>query len=288
MLFDALAAETYRLMRNRLTVFWSVVFVPLMFAVGGVIYHLVNKTQGDSVAAAAGLPVTGAGSPLNLAEFVTFGANQTANGALMTFMLIGAATVYAGDYRWETWRLISARNSRTALILAKVGTMKLLAVAASVAMLIAAFVYFLAQGLVFERPITFALGGAEAGDAALLWLLSFVRLVQYGLIGLLTAVVTRSLLAALFVPWALGFGQSVLGAPPVMMLLKLSPDGWPAQLLMPGLAYDTLKNLVSPGIAQVMSTDAALWPALVSLMLWCAAPVGLALLLFRRQDLSKE
>ena len=288
MLFDALAAESHRLLRNRLTVFWSVVFVPLMFAVGGVIYHLVNKTQGDAAAAAAGLPTTGAGSPLNLAEFLAFGANQGANGALMTFMLIAAATVYAGDYRWETWRLISARNSRAALILGKVGTMKLMAVAATLAMLVAAFVYYLAQALIFERPMTFALGGAEAGDAALLWLLSFVRLVQYGLIALLTAVVTRSLLAALFVPWALGFGQSILGAPPVMMLLRLHPDGWPAQLLMPGLAYDTLKTLVAPGTARVMSTDAALWPALASLTLWCAVPLGLALLLFRRQDLSKE
>lgn len=288
MLVDALASETYRLLRNRVTVFWSVVFVPLMFAVGGVIYHLVNKNQGDAAAAAAGLPTTGAGSPLNLAEFITFGANQTANGALMTFMLIAAATVYAGDYRWETWRLISARNNRVALILGKVGTMKLLAAAASVAMLVAAFVYYLAQALVFERPPTFSLGAAEAGDAALIWLLSFVRLVQYGLIALLTAVLTRSLLAALFVPWALGFGQSILGAPPVMMLLKLHPDGWPAQLLMPGLAYDTLKNLVSPGAARVMSTEAALWPALASLALWCVVPLGLALLLFRRQDLSKE
>jgi len=54
------------------------------------------------------------------------------------------------------------------------------------------------------------------------------------------------------------------------------------------LAYDTLKNLVSPGAARVMSTEAALWPALASLALWCVVPLGLALLLFRRQDLSKE
>ncbi len=288
MLFDALAAETYRLLRNRLTVFWSVLFVPLMFAVGGVIYHLVNKAQGDPVAAAVGLPTTGAGSPLDLAEALTFGANHGANGALMTFMLIAAATVYAGDYRWETWRLISARNDRTSLILGKVGTMKLMAIAATAAMLVSAFVFHLAQALIFERPPTFGLSAGEAGDAALLWLLSYIRLVQYGLVGLLTAVATRSLLAALFVPWALGFGQSILGAPPVMMLLKLHPDGWPAQLLMPGLAYDTLKNLVAPGSARVMTTDAALWPALASLALWCVIPLAVALLLFRRQDLSKE
>lgn len=288
MLFDALAAETYRFLRNRVAVFWSVVFVPVIFAAGGVAFHVVNKSQGDAAAAAAGLPVDATASPLNLADFLIFGANHGANGALMTFMLIGAATVYATDYRWETWRLISARNNRTFLILGKVGTMKLMAIAATLAMLVAAFVYFLSQAIIFERPPTFSLTADMAGDAALIWLLSYVRIVQYGLMALLTAVATRSLLAALFVPWALGFGQSILGAPPVMMLLKLDPDGWLAQLLMPGLAYDTLKNLIEPGVVRVMTTQAALWPAVLSLAVWCIVPLALALVLFRRQDLSKE
>ncbi|MDP1914554.1 hypothetical protein [Brevundimonas sp.] len=288
MLFDALAAETYRILRNRMAVFWSVIFVPVIFAIGGVVFHVVNKNQGDAAAAAAGLPVEVAGAPLNLAEFLVFGAHHGANGVLMTFMLIGAATVYATDYRWETWRLISARNNRTFLILGKVGTMKLMAIASTLAMLVAGFIYFLAQAIIFDRLPTFSVTADMAGDAALIWFLSYVRIVQYGLMALLTAVVTRSLLASLFVPWALGFGQSILGAPPVMMLLKLDPDGWLAQLLMPGLAYDTLKNLIQPGIVRVMTTEAALWPAIVSLAVWCTFPLLLALVLFRRQDLSKE
>lgn len=288
MLFDALAAETYRFLQNRVAVFWSVIFVPVIFTIGGVVFHLVNKNQGDAAAAAAGLPVDVAGAPLNLADFLIFGANHGANGILMTFMLIGAATVYATDYRWETWRLISARNNRTFLILGKVGTMKLMAIATTLAMFVGGFIYFLAQAIIFERPPTFSLTTETAGDAALIWFLSYVRIVQYGLMALLTAVVTRSLLAALFVPWALGFGQSILGAPPIMMLLKLDPDGWLAQLLMPGMAYDTLKNVIAPGIARTITTEAALLPAIVSLAFWCIVPLALALVLFRRQDLSKE
>jgi ABC-2 type transport system permease protein len=287
-MFDALAAETYRLLRNRLTVFWSVIFVPLLFSIGAIIYHWINKNQGDALADAAGLPTTTAGSPLNMAEALSYGAGLGANGALLTFMLIAAATVYAGDYRWETWRLISARNSRDALVLGKIGTMKLMALAATVAMLIAGGVYYLAQALIFDRPAVFSMTPSDVSDFFLLWLLSFVRLIQYGLVALLTAVVTRSLLASLFVPWTLGFGQSVLGAPPVMMLLKLHPDGWLTHLLMPGLAYDTLKNLAAPGSAMVISSSAALWPAIASLAFWCLVPTALALLLFRRQNLSKE
>jgi ABC-2 type transport system permease protein len=288
MLFDALGAETYRLLRNRMTVFWSVLFTPLIFAIGGVGFHILSKSKGDPTAAAAGLPTTVQGAPLNLAEALTFGADHAANGVLLVFMLIGAATVYAGDYRWETWRLITARNSRSALILGKVGVMKLSAIAAGLAMIVAAFVFYGAQAVVFERPMTFALSGPDAGQAALLWLLSYIRVVQYGLIALLTAVATRSLLAALFVPWALGFVQSILGAPPLLALLKLDPDGWGAQLMLPGLAYDTLKGLVKPGIVSVTTTDAALWPAIVGLAAWCVVPLALALLLFQRQDLSKE
>lgn len=288
MLFDALAAETYRFLRNRMAVFWSVLFVPVMGAVVGVGFHYLNRSHGDPAAAAAGLSIGASATPLNLADFLMLGADKAANGALMTFMLIGAATVYATDYRWETWRLISARNNRTFLILGKVGTMKLMAIAAALAMLVAAFIYLLSQAIIFERPLAFSLTADKAGDAALIWLLSYVRIVQYGLIALLTAVVTRSLLASLFVPWALGFGQSILGALPVMMVLKLQPDGWLAQLLLPGMAYDTLKNVVVPGIAQTAATSAALWPAIVSLALWCTVPLALALVLFKRQDLSKE
>lgn len=287
-MFDAMAAETYRLLRNRLTVFWSVLFVPLVFIAGGTVYHLINKSQGDALAAAARLPVEAAGSPLNLAEALGFGASLGANGAVLTFMLIAAATVYAGDYRWETWRLISARNSRDRLILGKIGAMKLMALAATIAMLIASLVYHVAQALIFDRPTVFSLEAGQAADYGLIWLLSLIRLMQYGLVALLAAVVTRSLLAALFVPWALGFGQSVLGAPPVMMLLKLHPDAWQTHLLMPGLAYDTLKNIVAPGSAQVMSSSEALWPAMTSLAAWCLIPTALAVALFRRQDLSKE
>ena len=56
MLADALWSETYRLIRNRTVVFLSVFFVPLLFAVGGIAFHVMNKTRGDALAAQAALP----------------------------------------------------------------------------------------------------------------------------------------------------------------------------------------------------------------------------------------
>ncbi|HYC97009.1 hypothetical protein [Brevundimonas sp.] len=290
MLADAIRAEGYRLSKNRMTVFWSVIFTPLLFAVGGIAYHL-NKAQGDKLAAGANLPTMPV-SPVNLAEALTFTANLAAEaklgGMILVFMLIAGATVYAGDYRWESWRLISARNDRTSLILGKVGVMKVLALATMLVLLVASLLFFASQAIIYQRPLSFDMSLAEAGDTLLIWLLSCIRIVQFGLIGLLTAIVTRSMLAALFVPLALGFGQSILGIPPLMAFLGLHPDGWAAQLLMPGLSYDALKTLLVPGITPAPITAAALWPAIVGLALWTLLPLGASIAWFKRQDLSKE
>ena len=287
MLFDALKAETYRILRNRMTILFSVVLVPLLFAVGSIAYHIISESRGGELAAKLGVNIASS-QPLNIAEAFMMAADRGANGAVLVFMLIAAATVYAGDYRWETWRLISARNDRTSLILGKVGTMKVLALATMGLFLIASIVYLVAQATIYERPMSFSLGAAEAGDAVVLAVLSFIRIIQFGLVALLTAVLTRSLLASLFVPWVLGFGQSILGQIPVMMLLGLKPSDWTSQLILPGLAYDTLKGMVVPGITSIPGVENAMLPALSGLALWTIAPLALAILWFRRQDLSKE
>ena len=48
MLVDALKAETYRLSLNRLQVFLSVLAVPLLFAGGGILFHLITKANGEN------------------------------------------------------------------------------------------------------------------------------------------------------------------------------------------------------------------------------------------------
>lgn len=171
------------------------------------------------------------------------------------------------------------------MLLGKVGVLKLLALAAMVAFLIASFIFFIAQAVVYERPMTFSYEAAETGQFALVWLLSWTRIVQFAMIGLLTAVMTRSLLAALFVPWALGFAQSLLGQ--FMPLIGWEPQMWAPQLLLPGLAYDTLKAAVTGGLEAPL-TDATAWRSLLGFALWTFVPLALSIVWFRRQDLSKE
>jgi ABC-2 type transport system permease protein len=283
MLADALWSETYRLTRNRTIVFLSVFFVPLLFAAGGVAFHFMNKTRGDALAAQAALPGGMGGQPVNLADAFGFAAAHGANGAVLVFMLIAAATVYAGDYRWETWRLISARNARWRLILGKIGVMKLAAVATMAAFLVASMIFFLAQAFIAGRPLTFDVSDMNAGGVSLTALLSYIRIVQYGLVALLAAVVTRSLLAALFVPWVLGFAQSIIGGP---IVLAGWGEMWTSQLLLPGLAYDTLKATLEGGMGAPTAATAS--RSVIGLALWCVIPTAAAVAWFNRQDLSKE
>lgn len=286
MLADAARAEAYRLSKNRVQIGLAVLVTPLLFAAGSLFVLWRARVEGG--AAALRIGVSGdASAPVNLANAFGFAADKGANGLMLVLMLVAAATLYAGDYRWETWRLITARNGRPSLLLGKVSVMTGLALAGMVTFLVASGIFFLGQAMIFSRPLSFDLGAGEAGDFVLLWLVSWLRIVQFAMIGLLTAVVSRSLLATLFVPWALGFVQSLLGQfGPV--LFGWEPQGWTMHLMLPGYAYDAVKAVIDPPAGPTPGPAPALWPALTSLMLWTVLPLLGALAWFKRQDLSKE
>lgn len=286
MLADAIRSESWRLLHNRTAVFWSVIFVPvisLILATGSYLF-IQSKMSG----AAGGLPPElklDAGA-LNLGASLVEAAGSLANPGVLAFLLIGAATVFAGDYRWETWRLITARNSRPNLIMGKAGAVKLMALAGLILFLIASMGADVAKGVIFGHSFAFGFGADEARAFGLLALLSYVRVVQFLLLSLLAATVTRSLLAALFVPLVIGVGQ--------FFLAKLSPlfgwqmGDWATMLLLPGDAYGVLKAAVAGGMEAAVLPAGAIWRAIAGLALWSLAPFLAALWWFQRQDLSKE
>lgn len=280
MLIDAFKSETYRLSRNWVQVAVATLIVPILFVAGGAFVLLQAKAKGGPMAAMVGINPALPAAPLNLMDALMMGADKGANGVTLILMLIAAATLYVGDYRWETWRLISARNSRTSLLLGKVAVMKGLALAGMLAFLAAAIIFNLMKAGIFDRSLTFSAEASDMGQFALVWLLSWLRIVQFTLIALLTGVFTRSLLAALFVPWALGFAQTLTGQ--ILPALGWEPTSWKMQLLLPGVAYDTLKAVVQG------TSGIDIWPALTGLVLWTLVPLIVALVWFNRQDLSKE
>lgn len=285
MLADAIRSESWRLLKNRTVLSWSLIFVPLIWLavlIGGAVIDAKVDRMADQ------LPpqLTSARAALDLGDTLLSAAGQLANPALLAFLLIGAATVFSSDYRWETWRLITARNSRPNLIMGKVGAVKLMTLAGLVLFLAAALLGAAIKGVVLDMDLVFRFGGEEARTFGLVFLLAFVRVVQFLMLSLLTAVLTRSQLAALFVPLVVGVAQAFLVT--LAPILGWSAADWQTLLLFPGAAYEALKTVILGGVPTAVLQDGVVLRAVASLALWSLVPFSLALWWFSLQDLSKE
>jgi ABC-2 type transport system permease protein len=106
------------------------------------------------------------------------------------------------------------------------------------------------------------------------------------MMGMLAAVVTRSLLAALFVPLVFGIAQFF--TPQMLGPMGVMPDAWLSVLVNPGAATDAIQAAIAGGVRAAALPDGLLLKAWVSLTLWTLVPLAGALAWFRRQDLSKE
>jgi ABC-2 type transport system permease protein len=290
MLVDAIRAEGFRLSRNRTALFWSLAFVPILSVAIGALTSFVLKGSETRILGDEKMPeelkAALAGGTLDMADALVSAAGNLANPLVLLFVLIGAATLYAGDYRWETWRLITARNSRINLLLAKLAVVAVLALTAMGFMLVASLIENLIKAAVFERSLTFALTGEMAGQFLGFAALSGLRILQFAMMGMLAAVVTRSLLAALFVPLVFGIAQFF--SPQMLGPMGVMPDAWLSVLVNPGAATDAIQAAIAGGVRAAALPDGLLLKAWVSLTLWTLVPLAGALAWFRRQDLSKE
>ena len=290
MLVDAIRAEGFRLSRNRTALFWSLAFVPILSVAIGALTSFVLKGSETRILGDEKMPeelkAALGGGTLDMADALVTAAGNLANPLVLLFVLIGAATLYAGDYRWETWRLITARNTRVNLLLAKLAVVALLALSAMGFMLVAGVIENLIKAAVFERSLTFSLTGAMAGQFLGFAALSGLRILQFAMMGMLAAVVTRSLLAALFVPLVLGIAQFF--SPQMLGPMGVMPDAWLSVLVNPGAATDAIQAAIAGGVRAAALPDGLLLKAWLSLGLWTLVPLAGALAWFRRQDLSKE
>lgn len=292
MLADAIRAETYRFTRNRMAMVWSILFVPALFLAIGTAVQFFTKARMAEMAEALPPELTAEGGPLatsgplDLGQSLIGQAADFANPIVMLFVLIGAAIIYAGDYRWETWRLTSARNSRANLILGKVVLVFGVVLAALVTWLAFGMVGELIKGAIFERPFTFSFDDDRPGQFAGFIALTVSRVMQFSMIGLLAAAVSRSLLATLFVPMVVAIGQFFLMQS--LPLLGWSAADLQSHLLIPGLSHDVLKTVLQGGADAAAAPEGVVWKAMLSLGLWAIVPMIVALSWFNRQDLSKE
>ena len=180
---DATRAEAFRLIHSRTTWFWSVVFLPILTLVMGVGAAYFMKAHAERLVAGADTPpelqamlVSG---PMNLGESLLQSAGNLAGPGLLLFTLIGAATVYAGDYRWETWRLLRPRNGRIPLVVGKVLVVTGLSLIAMVVLTAATMTSEAIRGVIFDRTLGFSLNGEQTGALFGLWGLAALRVSQF-------------------------------------------------------------------------------------------------------------
>lgn len=291
MLVDAIRAEGFRLSRNRTALFWSVLFVPVITVAIGAVTQFVIKANEAKLTADTNAPpglreMMQSGGELDIAEALVQAAGNVANPIVLLFVLIGAATIYAGDYRWETWRLISARNSRSNLLLGKLSVVAGLSLLAMLFMLVAAVVENFIRAAIFERSLVFGLTGDALGAFFGQFGLSWLRILQFTMMGMLAATVTRSLLAALFVPLVIGVAQFF--SPQMLTPMGFMPDAWLSMLVNPGASADAVSAAIAGGERAAALPDGIGLKAWISLGLWTLLPLAGALAWFKRQDLSKE
>lgn len=291
MLVDAFRAEGFRLSKNRTALFWSVLFVPVITVAIGTATQFVLKANmsrlmADSEAPSELRQMMVSGGELDMVQAVAEAAGNLANPMVLLFVLIGAATLYAGDYRWETWRLISPRNTRPNLLLGKLGVIGVLSLVAMLFMLVAAVMENAIRAAIFDRDLVFGFTGEAFGQFAGRFALSWLRILQFTMMGLLAATVTRSLLAALFVPLVVGVAQFF--SPQMLTPMGVMPDAWLAMLVNPGAAVEAIGAAIAGGERAARLPDGVILKAWISLALWTLLPLAGALAWFRRQDLSKE
>lgn len=175
----AVQSELFRTARSGQTLFWAYGLVPAALLL---------------IAVASTLKYDTAPAPLRFEVLLrVFGA--AGNPFVHLLYAIGAATLFAGEYGWETLRLIVPRNSRANIVLAKFATYTFLV-----------FLSLLGSFLAVLLPSAVVLaltGTAEAGLPDLLvprvLAALFGSLLEAAVVGAgvaLIAIISRSLIAA--------------------------------------------------------------------------------------------
>jgi ABC-2 type transport system permease protein len=271
MLADAAAAETYKFLRQRGGLFWGFCAMPAFT----LLYHLVADTY--------------FGARMRLAEGVDLGGQildgfNGGNSAFFhVFFIAGAVAIFSGEYRYETWRLLTPRNSRINLLLAKF------------------IVYAAASGLsLLALGAVYGVHGVYAGLlngglnlpgmdfpllAAGIFLVNWMELLLLGLVAALVAVVTRAMIGPLIAAICFSFLQpfSLFVFPPWDDRLHL-------MAAFPGRATYLLRYwLTGEPIGPNLYADTAIaLQAGAILLAWILLLAALALVHFQRQDLPRE
>lgn len=262
-----LGPDLLKLRKDRAVLFWGFLAVPaFMSLVAAALYGIPPPMGADG--AVMTLPLERA-----LVRALAIGGNPIAH----LFFAVGAAGIFAGEYRHGGWRHLVPRNSRSALMAAKFVTFTLAAGASLLLLLAGELLAALAIPALRGGQSASGLGAGAVQAIGLSFLVSLLELSILGAMVALMAVTTRSTMGAILPPFLLSLGATTAAA------LLAGPDP-PPLVPLPTFAADAIRLWIGEGAE--FGPDAA--AGLAVLLAWWVGLVGLTLFLFARQDLTAE
>jgi ABC-2 type transport system permease protein len=241
-MLDALSAERLKLSRHKAT--WFLVWLyPILFLLLFSVSVVVALTH-------AGAPA----KPMTVAAWL----QQTAMIWKLPSQTIGryliaayVAVVFAGEYGWNTWKLIVPHRSRVSLIAAKFVTIFLLFLVALALTAAISLLFTWLEGSIRGHPIPAGVTAAailEAqGRAALSGLAPFL----FTLASIsLAAVLTRSMVAALVIGVVLATIEQLFVKLGPLLSVYAPSLVWTLYHALPGYHLDNLESWITNGSAQ--------------------------------------
>ena len=270
MLADAVAAEMFKFLRQRGGLFWGFCAAPLAVLA----FNLVLDTW---MSGRSPVPLT-----LDLGRQVVQALGLGGNSLFQIFYIAGAVAIFSGEYRWETWRLLTPRNSRFNLLVAKFILYAALTGASLVALGIAGAQHTIYAAVLGTRV---AMDFGFVITATGVFLASWAELLVLGLVAALLATISRAMIGPLIGTISFAFGQQ-------MAMLILGPATAPLHwfAVFPGMsAWYVRAWLTDMEIAPGLFAHAGL-AALCGLFAagWIIALATLTVTAFQRQDLTRE
>jgi ABC-2 type transport system permease protein len=203
------------------------------------------------------------------------------------------AVVFAGEYGWNTWKLIVPHRSRASLIAAKYAIALLLfAIAFALTALITVLGLWLdglATGEGVPSGITAGLLLAAHGKGALAAAAPILLTIGYAS---LAAVLTRSTIAALVITIVALTVEQLLFTFAPLLSQRYPATIWALYHALPGYHLANLTQWISEGAALIRPLPRAgvvalSWAtSLAVASAWIAGTIGLTFAAFRRQDIN--
>jgi ABC-type transport system involved in multi-copper enzyme maturation permease subunit len=282
-MLHALSAEMLKMRRHKAT--WFLVW---MFPIAFTAIMLIGIAAGMAGTEAPSSPDTA----INWMNDTSMIWHVPPNSFGRLLIAAFVAVVFAGEYAWNTWKLVVPHRSRTSLIVAKFALVLGLYAAAFVLTALLTLAFSWLSNILNRAPLPSGITAGGLWDvhakAALAALAPFLITVGYAS---LAAVLTRSTIAATVIAFIATTAEQLIFTFGPLLSIKFPAIVPPLYHALPGYHLANLSNWISTGAVlerplpgTIVAHDWTVSAAVIAL--WVAALAGGALFAFRRQDIN--